>query len=72
MKLFSIIIIVVLCLVMLVQQGFAGPVAGGICCTGCCAPLGAGAAACIPLCVATLGGMPPCTFCAAMFLAPTP
>ncbi|UJR37788.1 hypothetical protein I4U23_030479 [Adineta vaga] len=57
---------------MLVQQGLAGPIAGGICCTGCCAPLGAGAAACIPLCVATLGGMPPCTFCAAMFLAPTP
>ncbi|CAF0797279.1 unnamed protein product [Adineta steineri] len=72
MKLLS-IIIVAFYVVMLIQHGFAGPVAGGVCCTGCCAAiLGPAAIGCIPLCVATFGGMPPCTFCAAMFLAPTP
>ncbi|CAF4759294.1 unnamed protein product [Rotaria socialis] len=58
---------------------FGGPLAGAACCTACCAPqlivpgLGwAGFGICEPVCLASIGTAPPCTVCAAAFLAPTP
>ncbi|CAF4103856.1 unnamed protein product [Rotaria magnacalcarata] len=68
------------CLYYFKEQIDAGPVVGATCCAGCCASalavpvLGPGAlGACLPTCLATMGGFPPpSAFCAAIFLAPTP
>ncbi|CAF3097815.1 unnamed protein product [Rotaria socialis] len=80
MKSFIVIVLSVLLLCQFQEQIYAGPAAGATCCAGCCASalavpvLGPGAlGACLPTCLATMGGFPPpCVFCAALFLAPTP
>ena len=77
------LLVIVLCFLMIIQQEnykvFAGPIAGAACCTACCATellipmLGwAGFGVCEPMCLASIGTAPPCSFCAAAFLAPTP
>ncbi|CAF1393952.1 unnamed protein product [Didymodactylos carnosus] len=71
-----------ICVILLITTKTvnSGPVAGGICCTGCCAGtlvlpgVGIGVfGGCEVTCLTTLGGFPPqCMLCAAIFLAPTP